>query len=100
MTDLATSLGVQPGDDSQSGAVTTEPADAPTLITEQEVRIGSAAALARPRVRSHRLLAAVRALFVRAEIAENPEKRNPPEHYPRRYTFIEYAAMSRMLDRL
>jgi len=99
MTDLATSLSAQPRDDSQSVAVTTEPADAPTLITEQEVLIGSAAALAGPRVRSRRLLAAAQALFLRPQIAESPEKRNPPNHYPRHYTFIEYAAMSRMLDR-
>lgn len=100
MTDLATGLSVQPRDDSDRGAVSPAPADAPTLITEQEVLIGSAASLAGPRVRSHRLLTAVQALFVQAEKAENPEKRHPPKHYPKRYPYIEDAAMSRMMDRL
>ncbi len=98
MTDLATSLDAQPLDD--AGVVTTEAEQTSTLITEHEVLIGSTTALAGPEVRRRGLRAAVRALFASTEKADKPEKDHKPRDHPKRYSFIEAAAMSRMMDRL
>jgi hypothetical protein len=72
-----------------------------TLITEQEVRFSTAAAVALPPARTrgfgdvvHGLAEKVRAVFASSE--KPPAKR----HYPKRYDFIENAAMSRAMDRL
>ena len=70
MTEIAANLGVQPRHSARRG----EPAG--------------------PAVWRHRLLAAVRAHFMRAE------KPHQPKHYPNYYSFIEHAAMSREMDRL
>jgi hypothetical protein len=102
MTDLATSIGVEPSADISTGmgVVARSPMQPTTLITERQVLLGSAAALVGPRVRRHRILAALQALFVRAEAAEDTETRKTPKHYPRHYSFIEEASMSRMMGRL
>ena len=98
MTDLATGPRVQPRDD--TGVVTTEAVQTAALITEHQVLVGSTAALAGPAVRRHGFRAAVRALFASTEKADRPEKGYKPKHYPKRYSYIEDAAMSRMMDRL
>ncbi len=98
MTDLATSLDAQPLDD--PGVVTTEAVQTSTLITEHEVLLGSTSALAAPEVRRRGFRAAVRALFASTDNADKPEKDHKPRHYPKHYSYIEYAAMSRMMDRL
>jgi hypothetical protein len=72
--------------------------DTAALITEQQVLLGSAAALApspagRPHV-GHRLAAAVRSMFAR------PEKPLAQKHYPQRFVYLEQSAMSREMDRL
>ncbi|BBX66552.1 hypothetical protein [Mycolicibacterium psychrotolerans] len=96
MTELATRPNVSPRVQPEEVPVTTAPAQPPTLITEQQVLIGSAAALTSPRVRRN-LRSTVRSLFVRAETTEGPARRR---RYPKHYDFIEDAAMSRMMDRL
>jgi hypothetical protein len=98
MTDLATGLDAQQRDD--AGVVTTEAVQTSALITEHEVLIGSTSALAGPEVRRRGFRAAVRALFASTDKAHKPEKGPKPRHYPKQYSFIEYAAMSRMMDRL
>ena len=98
MTDLATTLSVQPGD--HTGVITAEDVQTPTVITEHQILIGSAAALAGPTVRRSRFRTAVQALFTSADKAETPEKHKTTKHYPKRYSFIEDASMSRMMDRL
>lgn len=93
MTELATTL---------SPTQQTDPAVAPTtLITEQQLRFSTAAAVALPPARTrgfgdvvHDVVAKVRAAFAR------PEKRPAKKHYPKRYGFIENAAMSRAMERL
>ena len=75
MTDLATGLGQQKRTD-QTEAVA---APTSTLITEQEVLFGTAAALARPAPRT---------------------RRPRGSHYPKRYAYLENSAMSREMDRL
>ncbi|RDH79275.1 hypothetical protein DVS77_07520 [Mycolicibacterium moriokaense] len=73
-------------------------ADTTALITEQQVLLGSAAALAPAPARhshvGHQLSAAVRAMFTR------PEKPQAPKHYPQRFAYLERSAMSREMDRL
>ena len=69
------------------------------LITEEQVMLGSAAALApAPSHRwsdaAHEVTAAVRAMFTR------PEKPRARRHYPQRFGYLENAAMSRAMDRL
>jgi hypothetical protein len=72
---------------------------APVLITEQEVVLGTAAALrARPASRhwwadaTHAVLAAVQ----RGLAPSPPQRRN----VPKRYAFLEAACMAREMDRL
>lgn len=72
MTELATEFDVQAGNRTAAPAA---------LITEREVLMGSAAALAAPKLRP----------------AEKPRRRR---HYPQRHEFLERALMSRMMERL
>jgi hypothetical protein len=73
-------------------------ADTAALITEQQVLLGSAAALApapaRHRNIAHKFSAAVRTMFAR------PERLRAPRHHAQRFTYLENAAMSRAMDRL
>jgi hypothetical protein len=108
MTDLATTLGQkQDTGAGTSPAPSAEPSPAhstaapTTLITEQEVRFSTAAAVALPPARTrgfgdvvHALAEKVRAVFASSEKA--PAKR----HYTKRYDFIEDARMAREMDRL
>ena len=72
--------------------------DTAALITEQEVLLGSAAALApapaRHRNVAHEFSSAVCAMFTR------PERVRAPRHYAQRFTYLENSAMSRAMDRL
>lgn len=67
-------------------------AEAPALITEEEVVFGTAAAVPEPRItRTRRFFSALgRAM------APPPPRR----HYPARYAYLENALMSREMDRL
>jgi hypothetical protein len=94
MTEIAANLGMQPRHRARRGAITAEPMQAPAFVSEQQALTSTAAELAGPAVWRHRLLAAVRAHFARAE------KPYQPKHYPNYYSFIEHAAMSREMDRL
>ena len=71
------------------------------VISEQEVRFGTAAAgaLSPARTRGltdivHRLATRLRAAFKGSDLP--PAKR----HHPKRYTFLENAAMARAMERL
>ncbi len=94
MINTAANPGVESGNTATEAAA---PVPAPVLITEQQVLIGSAAALAAPTTYRQRLLTSIRARFARAEKTDRPKKRR---HYPVHYDFIEDAAMSRMMYRL
>lgn len=67
----------------------------PTLITEEQVRFGTAAARL-PAPPAHRqwasALDAVRGLW--------HSHHEPHRHYPQRFTYLEAALLSRELDRL
>jgi hypothetical protein len=104
MTDLATTFG--PKQDTSAGRTpATSPArstvEPTTLITEQQVRFSTAAAIALPPAKTRgfgdaigELAAKVRAVFAASE------KPQAKRYYARRYDFIESAAMSREMDRL
>jgi hypothetical protein len=72
--------------------------DTAALITEQQVLLSSAAALApapaRHRNIAHEFSAAVRTMFAR------PDRLRAPRHYAQRFTYLENSAMSRAMDRL
>jgi hypothetical protein len=71
--------------------------DNATLITEQQVLFGSAAALAPAPHKHHHmhdLASAVRAMFV------GQERRHVRRHYPQRLGYLDSSLMSREMDRL
>ncbi|BBY07980.1 hypothetical protein MNVI_32980 [Mycobacterium noviomagense] len=72
---------------------------APTLITEQEVLMGTAAALAPPStrwwMRAVRVFAAPARVFATTE----PDSRPKPRHYPPRLDFMEDSRMAREMLR-
>ncbi|MGE2720735.1 hypothetical protein [Mycolicibacterium celeriflavum] len=71
----------------------------PTLITEEQVRFGTAAARL-PASPAHRqwasALDAVRGLWQ----GHRASHREPRRHYPQRFTYLEDALLSREFDRL
>ena len=82
----------------------TEPAQRPeVLITPQQVLLSTAAAAGLHRESSGaRLVAAVRRMFAtptRAARAERPPRQRP-RYQPKRYAYIEHAAMARAMERL
>jgi hypothetical protein len=74
-----------------------EAASAEVLITEQEVLLGTAAALpARRQHISRRFGASMRRMFAVSAHASGPPRRD----VPKRYDFLERALMGREMDRL
>ena len=70
----------------------------PVLITEQAVAFSTAAAVRLPRTKpSHKLIAALRAMFLSSSEDAPPAQRHYP---PRRDAFLEKAAMEREMHRL
>jgi hypothetical protein len=92
--DAIASAAVSADDLARPPALETE-AQQPVLITEQEVVFGTAATV-RPRSIpiTHRMVGVLRA--VGAALRPPP----PRPHYARRAYYLEYAAMSREMDRL
>lgn len=97
MTDLATTPDAPKT--LEVDASITEPTTPSILITEQQVLLGSAAALAGPTVRRS-YFAMVRAAFGLRTRAPRSDGLVKPRHYPRHHDFLEDALMSRMMDRL
>jgi hypothetical protein len=79
---------------SQPATVVTEP-QAPVLITEQEVMLGTAAAVSPPSTSITRRM--MDALHVVGAAFRPPP---PRPHYARRAAYIERACMAREMDRL
>lgn len=78
-------------------------AAAPVLISEQEVALGTAAAVGVRPSRLGRWTAAwsvVVAAARKMSLALTPDERAPQRHYPKRYVFLEQACMAREMDRL
>jgi hypothetical protein len=86
---------------SAAAPVTTNLAEAPTLITEQQVLFSSAAVVALPPAKTRRFSEAVHAVAGAlgawlASAARPPAQR----HYPKRHVWLESSLMSREMDRL
>jgi hypothetical protein len=102
MTDVATTYSPK----SETGSVTSpassaNAAEAPALITEQQVLFSTTAAVALPPAKTrrfsdavHAFAGALRAVFVGSE--KPPAQR----HYPKRHVWLENSLMSREMDRL
>lgn len=76
---------------------------APVLITEQEVALGTAAALRRQPSTLRRWFEATRVLLASMErsLVASPQDDRPKRHdYPKHYSWLENAAMGREMDRL
>lgn len=79
----------------------TPPTDAPTLITEHQLRFATAAATAAPQVRPRRWATVIRSAFVEAvwQLLDGPAE-PARRHHPRRCRYLEHALMAREMDRL
>jgi hypothetical protein len=88
----------------EAGAVSTEVSPAPVLVAEGQVVFSTAAAVASPRPKSHRLLRAFHAVAGAlrhdfATTAERPHRER--RHYPpRSSSYFERSAISREMYRL
>jgi hypothetical protein len=103
MTATADTLKLVAPDSESSTAV----AAAPVLITVQEVALGTAAAMpVLPTTRRRWagapsvVLASIRKMFLASTGPQPPDARAPRGSYPKRYSYLEYATMSREMDRL
>lgn len=85
---------------SSAGPVTNR-ADAPTLITEQQVLFNTAAATALPPVATLRFSDAIHTVVrVLGAVLAGSEKPPAQRHYPKRHVWLESSLMSREMDRL
>jgi hypothetical protein len=103
MSELSTTFDQTPatGAGSSTAPVSRKPAEAPELITEQQVLFTTAAAVALPPAKTRRFSDAVHAVAgtLRAVFASS-EKPPAQRHYPKRHVWLENALMSREMDRL
>ncbi|HET6734879.1 hypothetical protein [Mycobacterium sp.] len=93
MTELSTTFEQKPDTEVAPAAVpvAAKPAEAPTLITEQQVLFSTAAAVALPRPKARR---GVLGWLMNAAAPPAPRQE------PKRYVWLENALMSREMDRL
>jgi hypothetical protein len=102
MTEIATKSSAKPDNvvDSSATPVSTNPAEASTLITEQRVMFSSAA-LALPPAKSRRFSDAIHAVASPIGAWLASAARPPaPARYPRRHGWLDNSLMSREMDRL
>jgi hypothetical protein len=87
----------EPMPQSPSAAATVEVSSTEVLITTQQVLFSTAAAVAVRRDNvSGWLVSIVRRMFVTSTDVSRPRR----QHHPKRYGFIEDAAMARAMERL
>lgn len=102
MTDMATTYNPEL-DESSERLVTSQRTSAETqaLITEQQVLLSTAAAVALPPAKTRRWRDSVSAVgtALRAMFAVS-EKAPARKHYPKRHVWLDAALMSREMDRL
>ena len=80
--------------DAEPTVVADAKSHAPVVITEQQVKFSTAAALSRPPSFKRRLFDAIRG--VGAALQPPPPKR----HLPQRSSYLEHSRMAREMDRL
>ena len=106
MTELATNFGSTPTPKPNTGAGASATSDAKptepqTLITEQQVMLSTAAAVAVPPVKKRRFSDAMHVVTgALAVVFLRPEKRPARMHYPKRHVWLDNALMAREMDRL
>ena len=103
MTDMVAKYGPELEESRETSPVTSVPISTEThaLITEQQVLLSTAAAVALPPAKTrwwsgtiHAVSGALHAIFASSE--KPPARR----HYPKHYDYLENALMSREMDRL
>lgn len=102
MTELATTFSrKQQTDTDTTPAPSSAQSTETTLITEQQVLISTAAAVALPPAKTRHFIDVVHALAgkVRAVFASS-EKPPARKHYPKRHVWLDNALMAREMDRL
>ena len=84
-----------------AGPSATKPAEAPALITEQQVLLSTAAAVALPPAKTRRLSDAIHSVAAAVSaVFASSEKLHAQRHYPKRHVWLENSLMSREMDRL
>lgn len=102
MSELATTSSPKPESDvgTSTAPLAANSAEAPVLITEQQVRFSTAAAVPLvPAETGRRWTDAVRAA-VRAMFTTSTTEARPRRHYPPRNDFLESSRMAREMHRL
>ena len=102
MTDMATTYRPELDESQETlAAPATSSTGTQALVTEQQVLLSTAAAVALPPAKPRRWNDTVHAVFtaVRAMFAA-PEKPAARQHYPKRHVWLDNALMSREMDRL
>jgi hypothetical protein len=104
MSDLATTSSAKQqsaADDSPAPSQTASAMAPTTLITEGQVRLSTAAAVALPPARTRGFGDVMHAVAAKVREAFAGSNKPPAQrHYPSRYTFLENSLMSREMDRL
>jgi hypothetical protein len=101
MTEVTTRFEQEPDAGPAQSAATVPSEPAPTLITEQQVLFGTAAAAALPPVKTRRFSDAVHAVVgsVRTWLVSAAQP-PVPQRYPKRHVWLENSLMSREMHRL
>lgn len=102
MTDLMRTVGrtVRSPADRSPGSALVPSAEGTTLVTEQQVLFGTAAAVAPRPVMVNRWAAAMKSVSGAVSALFTDSRPPAQRHVPKRYAFLENALMGREMDRL
>jgi hypothetical protein len=103
MNELATTFRStsKPRDDVSPRPSPTNSTETTTLITEQQVRLSTAAAVALSPAKTRRFSDLVEAVAAKMRVlVASPGKPPARRHYPKRHVWLENSLMSREMDRL
>jgi hypothetical protein len=103
MNELATTFGPthKPVGDASPRPSPTKSTESTTLITEQQVRLSTAAAVALPPAKTRRFSDMVEAVAAKVRVLFASSGKPPARrHYPKRHVWLENSLMSREMDRL
>jgi hypothetical protein len=103
MNELATTFGPtrKPAGDASPRPSPTESTESATLITEQQVRLSTAAAVALPPAKTRGFSDLVDAVAAKVRMMFASSGKPPAQrHYPKRHVWLENSLMSREMDRL
>jgi hypothetical protein len=103
MNELATTSGStrKPDDDASPRPSPTKSTGSTTLITEQQVRLSTAAAVALPPAKARHFSDLVEAVAAKVRMVFASSGTPPAQrHYPKRHVWLENSLMSREMNRL